>query len=215
MTIPTAVASFRKWLWAESQRVAPSYSYSPMDSYSSSATHAASWGRKCMSAVVKSQLSLPHKFISALASVPPSPSDIPRKPSFLMSFPPDSVIRVLRYSARFPLTAFKDLKQDLKSTRWLRGLGWSAGVIWFFGLVVSAVLMGIVALFRASDTACQPDGSFRLLPDTYSMWSSTGFFQITLGGGKLTFAQAKVLDIVWDIVSRSGNSCTWINTDGL
>ncbi|KAF3031934.1 hypothetical protein E8E11_001326 [Didymella keratinophila] len=37
------------------------------------------------------------------------------------------------------------------------------------------------------------------------MWSSTGFFQITLGGGNLTFAEAKVVDIAWDIgVGRGG-----------
>ena len=131
-----------------------------------------------------------------------------------MSFLPDAGLSVLRRSARFSLTAFKDLKQDLKSTRWLRGLGWSAGVIWFFGLVASAILMGIVALFRTDNTACQPDGNFRLHPYTYSMWSSSGFFQITLGGGNLTFAQAKVVDIVWDIVSRLGYSCTPTNTDG-
>jgi hypothetical protein len=96
--------------------------------------------------------------------------------------------------------AFRDLKKDLKGTRWLHGFGWAAGVIWFFGLVASATYIGIATL-ALSHTACQPDNSFRLHPETYSMWSSSGFFQITLGGGHLSFAEAKVVDIVWDIVS--------------
>ena len=95
--------------------------------------------------------------------------------------------------------AYRDLKNDLKNTRWLRGLGWFAGAIWFLGLAGTAILIGYATL-SSSKLACQPDGSFRLHPETYSMWSSSGFFQITLGGGHLTFAQAKVIDIVWDIV---------------
>lgn len=96
--------------------------------------------------------------------------------------------------------AYQDLKSDLKNTRWRRGFGWFGAVIWFFGLLTSVILISLMTL-SSTDTACQPDGSFRLHPETYSMWSSSGFFQITLGGGKLTFAQAKVIDIVWDIVS--------------
>jgi hypothetical protein len=96
-------------------------------------------------------------------------------------------------------TAFRELKQDLKSTRWLRGFGWFVGLIWFFGLIGSLIfLAGMDA--GSSGTACQPDGTFRLSPETYNTWSSTGFFQITLGGGNLTFTEAKVVDIVWDIV---------------
>lgn len=95
--------------------------------------------------------------------------------------------------------AYRDLKHDLKNTRWLRGFGWFGAVCWFVGLVMALTVLGIASV-GYSDTACQPDGSFRLHPETYSMWSSSGFFQITLGGGKLTFAQAKGIDIAWDIV---------------
>ncbi|USP80363.1 hypothetical protein yc1106_07637 [Curvularia clavata] len=96
-------------------------------------------------------------------------------------------------------TAWHDLKHDLKSTRWLRGFGWTLGVFWLFGLIVSAIIVGMMSMFITTNSACLPDGTFRLRPDTFSMWSSTGFFQITLGGGNLSFAQAKVVDIVWDI----------------
>lgn len=95
--------------------------------------------------------------------------------------------------------AFRELKSDLRATRWLRGFAWIGGVLWFLGLVGSAIYVSMATL-ASTDTACQPDGSFRLHPETYSMWSSSGFFQITLGGGHLSFAQAKLVDIVWDIV---------------
>jgi hypothetical protein len=97
--------------------------------------------------------------------------------------------------------AFQDLKYDLKNVRWLRGFGWFGGTIWFFGLIGCAIYVGLATL-ASTDVACQPDGSFRLHPETYSMWSSSGFFQITLGGGHLTFAEVKIIDIVWDIVNN-------------
>jgi hypothetical protein len=120
-----------------------------------------------------------------------------------MLFPPKFGAKPFQNGSRALRTAFQELKQDLKSTRWLRGFGWSAGVIWIFTLLGSAVFLGLGQNFGPPDTACQPDGSFRLNPESYSMWSSTGFFQITLGGGHLTFAEAKVVDIVWDIVKSS------------
>ena len=105
--------------------------------------------------------------------------------------------------------AFQDFKHDLKLTRWLRGRAWTAGVIWILGLIISLIISLSIsliitspfALFTSDTNACQPDGSFRLYPETYSPWGSSGFFQITLGGGKLSFAQTKVVEIVWDIVS--------------
>lgn len=50
--------------------------------------------------------------------------------------------------------------------------------------------------------ACGPDGNFRVDPRSYSVWSASGFFQITLSGGPLAFAQAKAIDVAWDIVRR-------------
>jgi hypothetical protein len=117
-----------------------------------------------------------------------------------MLFISDFGARDFLKNIRVPRTAFRELKQDLKSTRWLRGLGWSVGVIWFLGLLIGAIILSIVQSFSTSDTACPPDGTFRFNPETYSTWSSTGFFQITWAGGHLSFAQAKVVDIVWDIV---------------
>lgn len=133
-----------------------------------------------------------------------------KKPTFArLLFPMSSLSKfganIRQNIVRVSRTAFQDLKRDVKSIRWLRGLGWFVGMVWLFGLLTCIALLGNQGFFVSENTACQPDGSFRLQPDTYSMWSSTGFFQITIGGGNLTFAQAKLIDIVWDIVSRSGN----------
>jgi hypothetical protein len=49
--------------------------------------------------------------------------------------------------------------------------------------------------------ACQPDGSFQLRPETFRYWSRSGFFQITLAFGNLSFTNAKIIDVAWDVVS--------------
>jgi len=112
-------------------------------------------------------------------------------------------------------TAFRDLKRDLKSTQWLRGFGWFFGFIWISGLffTLSLVAIGEVWPPDADFKACQADGSFRLIPRTYSMWSSSGFFQVTLGVGHLTFAEAKAIDIIWDVVSWPEFEDTELDTD--
>jgi hypothetical protein len=98
--------------------------------------------------------------------------------------------------------AFHDLKRDIKSTQWLRGLGWYTGVIWTFALIAGLIAICVLPRFGNNDNACPPDRVFRHHPEKYSVWSSTAFFQITLGGGKLSFAQAKVIDVVWDIIRQ-------------
>lgn len=75
---------------------------------------------------------------------------------------------------------------------------------WVTGLMVALGVLGVFAAagFFGSDAgACLPDDSFGLRPQDFSYWGSSGFFQITLGFGDLTFTQAKAIDIVWDVVS--------------
>lgn len=87
--------------------------------------------------------------------------------------------------------------------RWRRAGLWFLAIIWFVGLLLTlsftAGLSGSQNYSYAS--ACQPDGSFSVDPSTYQYWSKSGFFQITLGFGNLTFTQAKAIDIIWDVVS--------------
>ncbi|KAF2434612.1 hypothetical protein EJ08DRAFT_627574 [Tothia fuscella] len=49
-----------------------------------------------------------------------------------------------------------------------------------------------------------PDGSFSLNPASYNPWKPSGFFQITMGFGELSFGMAKFIDIAFDIVVGRG-----------
>jgi hypothetical protein len=48
---------------------------------------------------------------------------------------------------------------------------------------------------------CQPGGKFSPYSSAYSPWVSGDIFEITLGFGAMSFTQAKVIDIGWDLVS--------------
>lgn len=92
-----------------------------------------------------------------------------------------------------------------------RGCLWISAVLWFLGLTTGLVLLSVWSVFESSalaarGSACLPDDSFSLRPDTYRYWSNSGFFQITLGAGSLTFTQAKAIDVIWDIVSFGSSS---------
>lgn len=50
--------------------------------------------------------------------------------------------------------------------------------------------------------ACLPDGSFAIDPGLYRYFSGSGFFEITLAFGSMTFTQVKAIDVAWDIVSH-------------
>ena len=91
---------------------------------------------------------------------------------------------------------------DLK-TRWRRGLFWTLCLFIFIGLVLS---LALVLKYAANATlggatACRPDGAFSLEPYEFNYWDASGFFQVTLGYGRLTFSQAKGVDVLWDVVS--------------
>jgi hypothetical protein len=95
--------------------------------------------------------------------------------------------------------------QDLK-TRWRRSLFWVGCFFAFLGLCFSLAIIDTPSTTSSSleehtATACQPDGSFSLDLYDYKPWDASGFVQITLGFGTLTFTQAKVIDVVWDMVS--------------
>ena len=68
--------------------------------------------------------------------------------------------------------------------------------------MVAVLAIFSTVLYSDSNSACQPDGQFSYVTGRYKAWDASGFFQITLGFGALTFTQAKVIDIIWDIVSE-------------
>ncbi|KAK3374725.1 hypothetical protein B0H63DRAFT_480813 [Podospora didyma] len=92
----------------------------------------------------------------------------------------------------------REVMADLRAVRWRRACLWALFSIWTSGLFLVTVALPLHA--PNSRSACQPDGSFNLRPFDYQPWSSAGFFQITIAFGELTFTQAKVIDVIWDVV---------------
>jgi hypothetical protein len=111
-----------------------------------------------------------------------------------------------RKLSSFLRTAHERAWQDLK-TRWKQGLFMVFCLFGFIGLCfalgISIAVTKTSSNLTAKPTACRPDGSFSLDPTTYNYWDSSGFFQVTLGFGDLSFTQAKAIDVVWDIVSNT------------
>lgn len=127
---------------------------------------------------------------------------------------------------------WKDMAiEDFKSMRWLVAVRWTAIALWAFallfmlaslsslaadsdGLTTPSFISYLVSTFGLGsglgflyrqDSACQPNGNFSLYPYTYRWLSMSDFFEITIGFRPLSFTQAKVVDIVAGIVSRSSS----------
>lgn len=102
-----------------------------------------------------------------------------------------------------------ELRHDLKSTRWRQTTAsffiWLGFSIWGLGLVVLCLVFPLSIMETISLESseywnyCAPDGSFSLEPP--NPWNPDWTFQIVLAFGSLSFSQAKVVDIVWDVVS--------------
>lgn len=86
--------------------------------------------------------------------------------------------------------------------RWQRCGMWCLVIIWFLVLILSLIALILINTDFTGANACLPDGSFSVEPSTYRYSSRSGFFEITLAFGTMTFTQAKVLDVSWDIVSH-------------
>lgn len=102
--------------------------------------------------------------------------------------------------ANFWREGHREARIDL-SANWRRDLKCFLVFVWFaclsssFGILYAIFMSGEYF----NDTACQPDGSFELDPEKFRYWKS-GFFQISLGFGNLSFTKAKAIDIIWDVV---------------
>jgi len=90
---------------------------------------------------------------------------------------------------------------DLRAVRWIRVVLWFGALAWLVAIALS--ITGACFGAQSVDGFCMPDGSFSNNPSGYNIWKTSGFFQITLGFGHLSFALAKFIDIAFDIVSRS------------
>ncbi|KAI1779343.1 hypothetical protein F4818DRAFT_247220 [Hypoxylon cercidicola] len=106
--------------------------------------------------------------------------------------------------------AYGEVLSDLQSIRWARGGLWSlfgAWILSLLGLFAALVFTGFapdIASSYSETTACRSDNSFNVNTYAYIIWARLGFFEIHLGGGSLTFTEAKVIDISWDIIIGRG-----------
>lgn len=128
---------------------------------------------------------------------------LPSIDSFQVSEPPQpprSKFKALfRSTQRLAAETWQDVKRDTKSARWGRGGLWFLFSLWAIGLFAALVMVPLIAEAN-SNSACKPDGSFSIV-GRYSSWNIDGFFQITVSVfGKLTFTEAKLIDVIWDVV---------------
>ena len=116
-------------------------------------------------------------------------------------------------SARLRLSGWKPFWQATKVE--LKTVQWRKWISRFVALVLPAMFIFIIllltificlpgALFYSNDV-CRPDGSFYYGLGTYKPWHKTIFFQIDVGFGQFSFADAKLIDFWWDLlVGRGG-----------
>ncbi|KAK4160463.1 hypothetical protein QBC43DRAFT_303728, partial [Cladorrhinum sp. PSN259] len=93
---------------------------------------------------------------------------------------------------------------------WILFFTWTSGLLYviillaFLGADEGSLRLRPWDVFRVS--ACKPDGSFTLFYSRQKrvLWTKDGIFQVTLGIGKLSFAQAKIIDVAWDLTKGCG-----------
>lgn len=101
----------------------------------------------------------------------------------------------------------KEIRHDLKSTRWRHSAAtyftWLLFGLWLALLLLLSICVPLYTVGRGSFSAgvwsyCGPNGSFSLLPT--NPWNIEWTFQIITGWGPLSFTEAKIIDLAWDIV---------------
>jgi hypothetical protein len=100
----------------------------------------------------------------------------------------------------FLRAGYRDWKYDIKHARWMRRLAWLFLSCWITGMIMLLVFLPFMD--GSENVPCQPDNSFDVYSD-YKRWKPSNVFEVTLGFGMLSFDQAKVIDVTWDVVRRS------------
>jgi hypothetical protein len=79
----------------------------------------------------------------------------------------------------------------------------------FFAVVSTIVALLLTGIGPGKSVNIQgswrPDGTFRYL-QTYNPWATSGLFQITLGFGTMSFSNADLIAVIWDVVVVRGGS---------
>jgi hypothetical protein len=110
--------------------------------------------------------------------------------------------RSFKVSSSHVASSWRAARDDVRSVSWKPIIHWVMPMAWLVGLLAALIiLLRSSSKMLRSEGACTPDGSFSLFPSRYNVWSSSSFFQITLGFGHYSFSTVKTIDIAWDIVS--------------
>ncbi|PVI05972.1 hypothetical protein DM02DRAFT_515836, partial [Periconia macrospinosa] len=81
-----------------------------------------------------------------------------------------------------------------------------------FLCLAGSLLAALITLPRGSTSflpeACVVGDTFTVSPERYTYWNSGRFFKINLFFGILSFEEAKVIDIFWDVLVGRGGQTT-------
>jgi hypothetical protein len=115
----------------------------------------------------------------------------------------DSSRNIARLFKRAFQQVWRDLR-DAKPKKWY-ALRWLAflSALWSCALIVLIVCFALLSAgkFGFEDSSCHPDGEFSPFRNSFNWWALKGTFQITLKVGNFDFATAKIIDVIWDLVS--------------
>ncbi|KAF2666291.1 hypothetical protein BT63DRAFT_55251 [Microthyrium microscopicum] len=112
--------------------------------------------------------------------------------------------------------AWQDLKRDLKPSNLVPSMTPVLILLWLSGLITLGFCLNYVIYpqYLSYNLPCQPDGTFSLAEftnsndhqgPTYNPWLLSSLFDVSLIAGQgLSFKQAKIIDICWDLVVGRG-----------
>lgn len=105
-------------------------------------------------------------------------------------------------------TSIKGYREALDDLRFFMSKEGGLHLLFYVSLSGLLVILSLLSITSSGFVAslypegCNPDDTFTPFEDnSYTHFSMSGFFQVTLAFGSLTFTQAKVYDIIWDVVS--------------
>lgn len=131
-------------------------------------------------------------------------------PLSLENPPPERKQTLACKSKRHAFEIFiKGRREALEDLRFFKSKEGCLHLLFYVSLCLLIVILSLLSAtsWRFVDwldsEACNPDDTFSPFADnSYSYFSMSGFFQVALAFGSLTFTQAKVYDIIWDVVSH-------------
>ena len=141
-----------------------------------------------------------------LMALPSQPGSL--DPLSLENPPPERKQTLARKFKRHAFDIFvKGSREALEYLGFFKSKEGSLHLLFYISLCVLFVILSLLSITPSFidslySEGCNPDDTFTPFQDnSYSHFSMSGFFQVTLAFSSLTFTQAKVYDIIWDVVS--------------